>query len=133
STPEAFPTLHRASAWGTFGVDLFFVISGFVILLTAWGRTVPQYVASRVSRLFPAYWVAVALTGVLLLWIWPDRKPVSVPQVGANLTMVQSAFGIGHLDGAYWTLWTELRFYLLVGLLMLIGLTMTRLVVFAAL
>lgn len=132
TTQAAWPTLHRATAFGAFGVDLFFVISGFVILMTAWGRSLPQYVASRASRLFPAYWAGVLLTGALLLLIWPDLKPVTLPQIGVNLTMLQVPFNVAHVDGVYWTLWSELRFYLLLAALMAVGLTARRVVAFAA-
>ena len=124
---EHFPTLHRFTAYGIFGVPLFFVISGFVILMSAWSRDVPAFVASRVGRLFPAYWVAVLATGALLVWIWPDGKDVGTSRVLANLTMLQSAFGAGNLDGVYWTLWVELRFYVLVAVLLAIGMTTQRL------
>lgn len=133
SSPEkVFPDFHQFSAYGAFGVDLFFIISGFVILMSAWGRSVPRFVASRVGRLFPAYWVAVLLTGFLLMVLWPTEKTVTVPQIAANLTMAHPAFGIPHVDGVYWTLWTELRFYVLIAVFLAIGITAQRVVVVAA-
>ena len=42
--------------------------------------------------------------------------------------MLQSAVGVDHVDGVYWTLWTELRFYLLLGVLSLVGITRRRVV-----
>lgn len=130
---EVFPTLHVLSSVGYFGVHLFFVISGFVILLTAWGKDIPSYVASRVSRLYPAYLVAVLAAGFLLGWLWLDQKHITISQLAVNLTMMQGAFGIDHIDGVYWTLWVELRFYILIAVFMLIGITRQRVLAFAAL
>lgn len=64
---EVFPKLSAVTAYGAMGVQLFFIISGFVILMSAHGRPVGQFAASRISRLFPAYWTAVLLTAFLLL------------------------------------------------------------------
>lgn len=114
------------TAYGSLGPELFFVISGFVILMTAWGRPTAQVVASRIARLYPAYWVAVLSTGALLLFVWPEAKHVTPHEVLVNLTMLQSAVGVDHVDGVYWTLWTELRFYLLVGVFSLVGITRGR-------
>ncbi|WP_146120110.1 hypothetical protein [Leucobacter massiliensis] len=50
-----------------------------------------------------------------------------------NLTMVQTAFGVAHVDGAYWTLWIELLFYILIAMLMSIGLTERRVYAFVVL
>ncbi|WP_273654141.1 acyltransferase family protein [Cellulomonas fimi] len=121
----------RWTSYGSLGPELFFVISGFVVLLTAWGRPTVRLVASRLARLYPAYWAGVLLTGGLLLVLWPQGKAVEPAQVLVNLTMVQSALGVPHVDGVYWTLWAELRFYLLVGLLSLAGLNRRRVLVVA--
>jgi len=129
---EVFPALQPITSLGAFGVDLFFVISGFVIPLTAWGRGIGAYTASRISRLYPAYWAGVLLTGFLLLVLWPDRRDLDVTTVMVNLTMLQEAFGYGHVDGVYWTLWAELRFYLILGVLVVIGVTTGRLLALAA-
>lgn len=122
---EVWPGLSKITQYGNLGVQLFFVISGFVILMSAWGRSPRQFVVSRATRLLPAYWVAVLATGFLLLVLWPAKK-MAVWQVVTNLTMVQTAFDVTHVDGVYWTLWAELRFYVLIGLLVLVGLTRQR-------
>lgn len=99
---------------GYYGVQLFFLISGFVIFLTlekAQGAL--DFAASRFSRLYPAYWSAVALTfGVLCLAPLPGRA-VTVSSAIVNLTMLQEWFGLPHVDGVYWTLTVELTFYAL--------------------
>lgn len=130
---EVFPGLGEWLVYAALGPELFFVISGFVILMTAWGRSVPQVAASRVARLYPAYWASVLLTGALLLWLWPDGKDVTPGQVAVNLTMLQSLVDVGNVDGVYWTLWTELRFYALVLVLVAIGITRRRVLAFAVL
>ncbi len=130
---DVFPTLHVPTALGYYGVHLFFVISGFVILMTAWGKDLPSYVSSRVSRLYPAYLVAVPAAALLLGVIWLKQKEITLEQVAVNLTMMQGAFGVDHIDGVYWTLWVELRFYVLIAIFMLVGVTRQRVLAFAAL
>ena len=61
------PGLESVFQFGHAGVDLFFVISGFIILFVHFddiGRPdrIGHYLSRRLTRLLPAYWVAVALT-----------------------------------------------------------------------
>lgn len=136
--PTEMEPVARVTMYGTLGVPLFFIISGFVLLMTAWDRDVPTFVASRVGRLFPAYWVAVAFSAVLVLWVWPGNlayydRAFTKTEVGVNLTMVQDIFRINDLDGPYWTLMYEAKFYLLIALFMLIGINRRRVLAFATL
>lgn len=129
---EVAPAVSGWATYTSLGPELFFVISGFVILMTAWGRSVPDIIGSRVARLYPAYWIAVLLTGVLLLFVW-QGKEITGGQVLVNLTLLQSLADVGHVDGVYWTLWVELRFYVLIALFAAIGITRRRVLWFAAL
>jgi peptidoglycan/LPS O-acetylase OafA/YrhL len=69
------------SRYGYLGVDLFFVISGFVVQLSAWDRRPPEFVVSRIVRLYPAFWIAVTVVVVI---------PASMPTAG--ITAVSSRF-----------------------------------------
>ncbi len=129
---EVAPAVAGWATYTSLGPELFFVISGFVILMTAWGRSVPSIIGSRVARLYPAYWVGVLLTGALLLLVW-EGKQITGGQVLVNLTLLQSLVDVGHVDGVYWTLWVELRFYVLIALLAAVGITRRRVLWFAAL
>ena len=138
AVPDEVAGAGQWAAYGRLGVPLFFVISGFVILMSSWGRDVPDFVASRVGRLYPAYWVSVALSVVISFVLWPPYAEFfggreSASDAVLNLTMVQQAFGAPSVNGVYWTLWYEARFYLLVALLMLVGMTRGRILAFAAL
>jgi peptidoglycan/LPS O-acetylase OafA/YrhL len=117
---------------GILGVELFFVISGFVILMTVWGRGIGGFARSRVVRLFPAYWVSVlVVAGVYGLTRATALDPrLSTGEYAVNLTMLQRAFGVTDANGVYWSLWVELRFYLLIAVLVLVGVTMARCLVF---
>lgn len=128
---QVFPWLSEVSRYGYLGVHLFFVISGFVILTSAWRRSGGAFVASRVSRLYPAYWLAVLLTATLR-WLWPSFEGRTPTEVLVNLTMLQDLFEVPRVDGVYWTLWVELQFYLLILLFIRIGLTLRRVLMVAA-
>ncbi|MER7807697.1 acyltransferase [Streptomyces sp900116325] len=127
---EIMPTVFRFASFGWIGVEIFFVISGFVICMSCWGRTPKDFFVSRVIRLYPAYWVAVALTVAVLValpgvWGRPQGRDILL-----NLTMLQSGSGVANVDAVYWTLWSELRFYLLFMVMVAMGLTYRRVVVF---
>jgi peptidoglycan/LPS O-acetylase OafA/YrhL len=101
---------------GVTGVDLFFIISGFVILLTLErSASLREFALNRVSRLYPAYWICVSLTAALA-WAF-GRTGASFPGYLANLTMFQRYLGVADLDGPYWTLAVELCFYAAMALL----------------
>jgi peptidoglycan/LPS O-acetylase OafA/YrhL len=116
-SPLHFPTLGPMVRYNYLGVNLFFMISGFVILMTVQGKNLQDFVVSRLVRLYPAYWVCCTLTFVVILLFARDQIYTSLPRYLLNLTMLNGFFNIGGIDGPYWTLCTELKFYLLVGIL----------------
>ncbi|AGL17841.1 acyltransferase [Actinoplanes sp. N902-109] len=120
---HAFPELAGPLSYGWLGVELFFLISGFVICMSAWDRTPGHFLRSRVVRLLPAYWAAALLT-VAVLTLWPlVRDPLGPSDLLVNLTMLQEPLGVRSADAVYWTLWVEARFYLLFAVLIWRGLT----------
>ena len=97
---------------GYLGVNLFFVISGFVIYMTLDKIHAPlDFVVSRFSRLFPPYWVAILLTWGIVTSVGLPGYTVSWKEAVVNLTMLQSFFSVRDVDGVYWSLQVELVFY----------------------
>ena len=98
--------------WGHFGVQLFFGISGFVIFMTLERtRSLSDFVVSRASRLYPAYWTAMLLTTAVVVSAGMDELTRSPAEILVNLTMVPDFLGSPSVDGVYWTLAVELAFY----------------------
>ncbi len=106
---------------GAYGVNLFFLISGFVVLVSARRAKRPSdFVISRFSRLYPPYWVALVLA-VVLAWVASiPHVPLDWKTIVANLSMVQRWFLQSNVDGVYWTLAVEMQFYVLLLILLLI-------------
>lgn len=96
---------------GGYGVHLFFIVSGFVILMSLERSTARQFLISRFTRLYPVYWLACLTTFALLsLTHWIEYQ-VTPGQFLVNLTMLQSYVRVADVDGVYWSLAYELGFY----------------------
>lgn len=111
----AFPLLGGIFRYGYLAVDLFFMISGFVVLKSARHKSLPQFVSARITRLYPAYWLSCLLT--FAGFYFSGFGPVSGRQLLFNLTMFQEFFGQPSLNGVYWSLTYELTFCFLIALL----------------
>jgi len=128
-SPVEYPVLGSVFKYGYMGVEFFFIISGYVVLLSAQGKTLSQFFTSRVMRLFPAYWVVCTLCFVVVRLFGPAvHAPGWSPLLDAplkgylySMTMLQSFFGVNSLDGVYWTLGYEISFYFLVAVLLTFG------------
>lgn len=117
--PKFLSFLIPVSSYGYLGVDLFFLISGFVIALSSEGRTAGQFISARFIRLFPVFWVCVSITSLCVFLA--GNEHITLQQFLANLTMMPELYG-GHppIDGSYWTLGIELRFYMFVAFILLL-------------
>ena len=98
-----------------YGVQLFFIISGFVIVMSL-SRTAStrDFLVARGARLFPAYWVSLAFTLAVVVLLAPALTPAPAA-ILANATMMQRWLGVDDVDGSYWTLFFEMNFYLIMA------------------
>lgn len=102
---------------GRYGVQLFFMISGFVIFMTLEKTRLPMdFIVSRFSRLYPTYWASIIIN---VAWCAIVFHPIPAKQVIANSTMFQGWFHQYNIDGSYWTLGVELSFYIVMFTLFL--------------
>ncbi|MGW2251887.1 acyltransferase family protein [Kitasatospora sp. NPDC001660] len=132
---QVLPLVNRMAAYGWLGVELFFVISGFVICMSCWGKRSGEFFVSRIVRLYPAYWAGIALTSLVVLDFKHFARQgagdgLNLTTILGNLTMLQTPLGMRHVDGVYWTLWVEMRFYLLFAIVVATGLTYRKVVAF---
>lgn len=108
--------------YGYLGVELFFLISGFVILYSTQGRSASNFAKRRFFRLYPMYWIALILIYAATSLPFWKRPGAGFGDFALALTMFPTAFGGDWLDGAHWFLKRELQFYLIIIFFMLIGL-----------
>ncbi|MCK1799876.1 acyltransferase [Micrococcus sp. XM4230A] len=120
------PAAFHDAAWGAAGVQLFFIISGFVIFMSARRANRPSdFAISRAARLYPPYWISLVFAVVLLLLHPVPGFPFTWGQALVNLTMVQRWVGVDNVVDVYWTLAVEMQFYVII--LVLLYLTRCRL------
>lgn len=95
---------------GRVGVILFFAISGFVIALQR-NKPVGEFVLHRLLRIYPAYWIALALEAAAF---WYRGRNVGVTT--ASLLLYPSMTSNDFTAIPYWTLVFEMTFYTLAAL-----------------
>ncbi len=116
--------LTAIADFGAYGVDLFFVISGFVMVWVAaetprgW-QSAQAFLIARCARIYPLWWIfaGLAASGYLLLYQAPwDAERIAGMHLSGPAHLLRS-FTLwpqpGHpVLGAGWTLVHEMYFYL---------------------
>lgn len=115
-----YPLLARFAKYGYLSVNLFFMISGFVILMTAAEGSLRRFIVSRITRLYPVFWICCTVTFVTTLILGGERYFATASQYLINLTMLSEFFNAQPIDGAYWSLFVEIKFYLLIAAILLV-------------
>ncbi len=104
---------------GYLGVELFFIVSGFVISLTLFASSNGiDFALRRFARLFPSMLLCSALTFAFLAVLpvkYFNLAPIDfLPSLSfSDPYLWKAMFGrdFNYIDGAYWSLFVEVRFY----------------------
>src|SRR2546423_1538207 len=125
-TSHRFPWLRNfVEAWirgGWVGVDLFFVLSGFLVsglLFREYQRSgtldVPRFLWRRGMRIYPAFWT-------LLLATWLGFRWFGLPHTSGNALLAELLFVQNYASGMWnhtWSLAVEEHFYVALPLALL--------------
>lgn len=108
-----YPKLKWIPQLGNFGVELFYVISGYFIgnaILRPAVWSPGYYVQQRARRILPAYYVSLFILGAISL-----RHAEGVVNFLLHITMLHTFIPWAHggVNGVYWTLGVEFSFYIL--------------------
>ena len=113
-------SINHITRYGYLGVDAFFMISGYVVLMSSAHKPPKEFLVSRAVRLYPAYWFTCILTFLALFFGKIDTQlapKVSFSLFAYNLTMLQELFGKANLNGVFWSLTFEVSFYFIIILI----------------
>jgi exopolysaccharide production protein ExoZ len=127
---ETIERVFLLSPWGHIGVDIFFIISGFVIGLCVHDKqnhpSPVIFFLRRIVRIAPIYWLLTTLGFILLIFfpfLFRDREEADFFWFMASLVFLPytSTEGINYpVLGVGWTLNHEFFFYLLVSVILTI-------------
>lgn len=114
-----YPLLASPAKYGYLGVELFFMISGFVIMMTASSGSLRSFVISRAVRLYPGFWACCTITFLVGTAIGGRLYSATIQEYAINMTMLSEYLGTRSIDGVYWSLFIEIRFYALVSVILI--------------
>jgi len=113
---------------GYFGVDLFFVLSGFLLsmpfhraVLERRARpSLKQFWIHRCRRVLPAYWLQLAILAAIFFWLG-QTEPIAPRILAAHALLVQNIapWPVPLLNPVYWSMPVEWDFYIVLPLLAL--------------
>lgn len=119
---SASPLMHYISHFGSSGVHIFFVISGFIMIYTSFGKSKEldsyEFLFRRFIRIFPIYWIC-AIAYILMREIVSGGYDLVWDALGGLLLIPNYSWVI--IPQA-WTLSYEVYFYICFALFMTLGL-----------
>jgi len=114
-----FPVMGNIFKYGYFSVYIFFILSGYMIILSSTNKSFSNFIYTRLLRLYPTFWISVCFTTLAAIFFRSNQYHVGLKQFIVNLSMLNDYVGISPVDGAYWFIFIILRFYLLISLMLL--------------
>lgn len=114
-----FPVLGKIFKYGYLGIYIFFILSGYTIILSSYKKNFSDFVYARIFRLYPSFWIAVCVTTLATIFFQSSRYHLEPNQFLVNLTMLSGYVGVKSVDGAYWFIFVILKFYFFISLLLL--------------
>ncbi len=115
----SYRALQPYTWFGWVGVEIFFVISGFVIAYSSREATPKGFLKSRFLRLFPTLWICSTISFVVVLLFGHVRTGFLISEWLHSLVL--APWTHYWVDGSYWTLPIEISFYAIVFLLLATG------------
>lgn len=112
-----------ATPWfnlGPFGVALFFLISGFVIPISLERQSPVGFLIARFFRIFPTYWLALAIELIVISLgasYWHKPFTYEPPLMLWNAMLTSDIANVPSIDYVNWTLMVEIKFYVLMALM----------------
>lgn len=115
--------LGFAFPYGKYGVQLFFMLSGFVNAMTLLKKRKPGgFLVARCIRILPSYWLVICLN-VWLFALVPMFHATATPELAAaNLTTMPNLLGFENMEPVTWTLQVEMLFYCFLMITLVLGL-----------
>lgn len=121
-------SLSRYTYYGKFGVEIFFVISGFIIPYVLYKsnysiKDFGKFISKRFVRICPPSYVVILLTGIQFFLVEkyqlstpPWYSKITFPELIHNFTYTIPFTSYNWISGQFWTLAIEFQFYIALGL-----------------
>jgi len=109
--------LHPFSWFGWVGVQIFFVLSGFIISASVYNSTAVGFLKKRAIRVFPALWLSAVLALVARAF-WGEPLIELVPSMLRSAILSPKG---PYIDGVVWSLVVEAVFYASIAVVILVA------------
>lgn len=125
---------NNQTAIGRWPVDVFFILSGFLLAMSLERSTLPDYARNRFLRIYPAYWVCLLVCGIAVPLAFGAAADFDFITRGLPLILyvrqeIPGVFEnnpINSINGVLWTLPVELACYISLPIIAALGLLNRR-------
>ena len=97
---------------GMIAVTIFFLISGFVISASLDKESVPNFLITRLFRIYPTHGIAIALIAAGSAF---SGNALSVTNVVASMGLINGFIGLAPVSLVMWSLIAEMHFYIVMA------------------